>query len=90
MLHTFGRCDLWYPALMEQSNRERRDQLLDDLQAAVDEWGDAEEKRINDEVSFMKSVLKGRTGSERLASANSAETQSILQHDVEAFLAGSS
>lgn len=75
---------------MEQSNRERRDQLLDDLQAAVDEWGDAEEKRINDEVKFMRSVLKGRTGSERLAAANSAETQAVLAHDVEDFLTGGS
>jgi hypothetical protein len=41
-----------------------RDANLDALQAAVDEWGEKERNRLENEVKFMRAVLKGRTGSE--------------------------
>jgi hypothetical protein len=71
-----------------QSDREARDQLLDDLKQATDEWFEAEEKRINDEVTFVKSVLRGRTGSERLARANTREAQVLVIDDITSFLSG--
>jgi hypothetical protein len=73
-----------------QYDRDRRDQLLDQLQEAADEWGDKEEARIENEVTFLKSVLKGRTGSERLAASNSSEGQALLSLEIDAFLTGGS
>jgi hypothetical protein len=73
-----------------QVDKERRDQLLDDLKAALDEWAEAEEQRIEDEVAFVKSVLRGRTGSERLARANTREAEVLVVDDITSFLAGTS
>lgn len=73
-----------------QYDRNRRDQLLDQLQEAVDEWGDNQEAQVGDEVAFLKSVLKGRTGSERLAASNSSEGQALLSLEIDAFLTGGS
>lgn len=71
-----------------QSDQDLRDQLLDDLKQALDEYYDAEESRITDEVSFVKSVLKGRTGSARLAQANAAVAEVLVINDINSFLAG--
>jgi hypothetical protein len=71
-----------------QSDRERRDALLDDLLEASNEYFQREEARINDEVSFLKSVLRGRTGSERLAQANAEQAEILVIDDIGSFLAG--
>ena len=73
-----------------QSDKERRDALLDELKTATEEWYAAEKKQIEDEVTFVKSVLRGRTGSERLARSNTAEARILVQDDVTSFLGGSS
>lgn len=73
-----------------QHDKEARDQLLDDLKDAVDEWFDAEEQRITDEVEFVKSVLRGRTGSERLSRSNTREAEILVIDDISSFLAGTS
>lgn len=73
-----------------QHDKEARDQLLDDLKDAVDEWFDAEEQRITDEVTFVKSVLRGRTGSERLSRSNTREAEILVIDDITSFLAGTS
>lgn len=73
-----------------QSDTERRNELLDDLLDALNEWYDAEEQRINDEVDFVKSFLRGRTGSERLQRANTREAEILVIDDITSFLAGTS
>lgn len=76
--------------MTQQVDRERRDELLDKLKTAVDEWADKEEERISAEVTFLKSVLRGRTGSERLSRSNTAEASALLSTDLDSFLTGSS
>jgi hypothetical protein len=71
-----------------QADIERRNALLDELKDALDEWGDAEEQKIEDEVTFMKSVLRGRTGSERLARSNTAQARILVIDDINSFLSG--
>lgn len=65
-----------------------RNQLLDEVKAALQEWHDKEIKRIDDEVTFVKSVLRGRTGSERLARSNTDEARVLVINDISTFLAG--
>lgn len=72
-----------------QSDKEARDQLLDELKEALDSYFDAEESRIQDEVTFVKSFLRGRTGSERLQNAVSNEAQILVLDDITSFLSGS-
>lgn len=67
---------------------EARNQLLDRLQTAFNEWYDKEEKRLTDEATFLKSVLRGRTGSERVSRSNTSEAEVLVINDVNSFLAG--
>lgn len=70
------------------SRKDRRNQLLDELKSAADEWYKRESKRVEDEVSFMKSFMRGRTGSERLA-ASSTERMGVYAEDsINVFLLG--
>lgn len=70
--------------------RVARDQLLDELATAADDWFNAEKKRIDDEVAFLKSVLRGRTGSDRLSRSNTAQGTVLAVNDINSFLAGTS
>jgi hypothetical protein len=71
-----------------QADLERRNALLDELKEAVDDWADAEEEKVNKEIDFMKSVLRGRTGSERLARSNTEEARVLVIDDIDSFLTG--
>lgn len=67
---------------------QRRDQLLDELRSATDQWYQAEKKRIEDEVTFLKSVLRGRTGSDRVSKSNTSQGTVLAINDINSFLAG--
>lgn len=71
-----------------QSAINARNQILDELKQALDDWHEQEIKRIDDEVTFVKSVLRGRTGSERLARSNTEEARILVIDDITTFLAG--
>lgn len=67
---------------------EARNQLLDRLQSAFNEWHDREKSRLEDEATFLKSVLRGRTGSERVSRSNTSEAEVLVINDINSFLAG--
>lgn len=67
---------------------DARNQLLDELKSALQEWRDKEIERIDDEVTFVKSVLRGRTGSERLSRSNTEEARLLVIDDIASFLTG--
>jgi hypothetical protein len=71
-----------------QAAIDARNQLLDELKSALDEWHDKEIKRIDDEVTFVKSVLRGRTGSERLSRSNTEQARVLVIDDITSFLTG--
>lgn len=71
-----------------QASLEARNALLDELKDAVEDWHDREIQRIDDEVTFAKSVLRGRTGSERLSRSNTTEARILVIDDINSFLAG--
>lgn len=71
-----------------QAALEARNALLDELKNALDDWHDQEIQRIDDEVTFAKSVLRGRTGSERLSRSNTTEARILVIDDINSFLAG--
>lgn len=64
-----------------------RDANLDSLKTAVKTWGDKEKTRLENEVKFMRAVLKGRTGSEKAGTQNLDTLQEILKLEVEDFIA---
>jgi hypothetical protein len=65
-----------------------RNAKLDRLQSAFNEYYDHEHSRLTDESTYLKSVLRGRTGSERLSRQNTAEAEVLVTNDIESFLAG--
>ena len=65
-----------------------RDARLDELKAAATDWAEKEEKRLTDEVVFLKSVLKGRTGAGRLANQNVADSSKLVVDEISRFLEG--
>jgi hypothetical protein len=65
-----------------------RDALLDRLQEAFNDWYDREKSRLEDEATYLKSTLRGRTGSERLATENTTEAEVLVVNDITSFLAG--
>jgi len=66
----------------------KRDARLDQLKSSVEDWGTKEEKRLTDEVSFLKSVQKGRTGAGRLANQNVADSTKLVVDEISEFLEG--
>jgi hypothetical protein len=72
-----------------QEEIDRRNERLDQLQQALDEWHEAEQSRYEDEAAFLRSFLRGRTGSERLSRSNTAEAEGLVVNDIASFLSGS-
>lgn len=70
------------------ASKEERDARLDNLESAVDSWADNKKARLKKEATLLKTLLKGRTGAERLNNA-SVEAASALQVDeLSQFLTG--
>lgn len=67
---------------------EARNAQLDRLKTAFDEFYNDEHDRLTNESTFLKSVLRGRTGSERLSRSNTTEAEVLVVNDVESFLSG--
>jgi len=65
-----------------------RDKRLDDLKDATDKWADKEIKRYEDEVKFLKSILKGRTGAGRLTNQNVTDSSKLVVDEISQFLEG--
>lgn len=67
--------------------KTERDAHLDALQSAVDEWGEKEKSRLENEVKFMRAVLKGRTGSEEAGTQALDSASALLQAEIDDFIA---
>ncbi len=63
-----------------------RDQALSQLETAFREYLTSEKSRIENEVSFLKAVVEGTTGSSRLRSRTKQKAGVLLLDEVEAFL----
>lgn len=63
-----------------------RNANLDALETAVNKWGKTEQDRLENEVKFMRSVLKGRTGSEKAGTKNLDLVSDLLQAEIDDFI----
>ncbi len=71
----------------DQATRERNARL-DALKSATQDWATQQKKRLNDQVSLSKRILKGRTGSERLAQASVQSVSELAVDQINDFLTG--
>lgn len=67
---------------------KNRDERLTELKKATIEWADKEKKRLEDEATFLKSILKGRTGAGRLTKQNVADSSKLVVDEISQFLTG--
>jgi hypothetical protein len=65
-----------------------RNSRLDTLGIAIKEWATSRRKKLKQQVSFSKRLLKGRTGSERLAQASVESASSLTVDEIDDFLTG--
>ncbi len=65
-----------------------RDQRLQDLLQAVQQYVQTEQQRINDEVSVLEDVLRGRTGGAGVQTSSTAVVAAVAQNNIAAYLAG--
>lgn len=65
---------------------EDRNKRLDQLVAATNSWSTKRVKELEDRVTITKNILKGRTGSERLATASVVAAQDIVVAEIDDFL----
>lgn len=63
-----------------------RNARLDALVAATTAWADKQTKQLQDRVAISKRILKGRTGSERLAQASVQAASSLVVNEIDEFL----
>jgi len=68
-------------------DKDIRDANLDKLKGAVDEWVDKEITRLDNEVAFMRDVIKGR-GAKEAAMKNLSAATAVALKDIDAFLTG--
>jgi hypothetical protein len=65
--------------------KAERDANLSALKTAVDQWAKTEQARLENEVKFMRSVLKGRKASD-LGTKNLAAVGLLLQAEIDQFV----
>lgn len=65
--------------------KEERDANLDKLLSTSEEYFDSEEKRLDSETQFLRSILQGR-GVSGVAALNLRQGVDLLQSEVSAFL----
>lgn len=73
---------------MADSRQTARDKRLDQLKSSASKWADKEIKRLEDEATFLKSILKGRTGAGRLTSQNVDDSSKLVVDEISQFLEG--
>ena len=71
------------------SDATDRNARLDALTAATSAWADKRTKEYTDKVAAVKKILKGRTGSERLANKTAAEASNLVVAQINDFLVSS-
>lgn len=63
-----------------------REDRLNALKDAVNEWADAETERLENERDFLQSVLEGRTSSGQLSAHISERASVLTEEEINAYL----
>lgn len=63
-----------------------RNARLDALAEAAKAWADSKTRELDNRVETAKAILKGRTGSERLAQATVSAASSLVVTEIDDFL----
>lgn len=64
-----------------------RDERLLSLKSAVEDWHEREYQRLDNEATFLQSVVDGRTASGQLSADVAAFVSELTQDEIDEFLA---
>jgi hypothetical protein len=67
-------------------SKAERNARLDKLEKATTDWAEKRLKQYQDRIASNKAILKGRTGSERLAQANVQAGSDLVVSAISEFL----
>jgi hypothetical protein len=70
------------------ASKEERDARLDQLGVAVSAWATTRRKQLKAQTALCKRLLRGRTGSERLAQASVDAASELTVVEINKFLTG--
>lgn len=70
------------------ASKAERDARLLALKTAATQWADNRTKYLNDQVTFARRILRGRTGSERLTSTAISLAKELVVDEIDTFLTG--
>lgn len=65
-----------------------RNALLDELTAALETWYAKEERAIQTELGFLRSVVSARSSAAGAAKSNTVAARVLVIDDITSFLAG--
>lgn len=65
-----------------------RNARLDALEQAVTQYATKQRKTLNHQVDVNKKILRGRTGSDRLAQASVQQSTGLVVNSINDFLTG--
>lgn len=68
------------------ANEADRDARLDSLLTATQDWAKKRRKELQNRIDVSKQILRGRTGSERLAQDSVDAASSVVVEEIEDFL----
>lgn len=68
------------------SSLDQRNARLDGLLTATKSWADKRRKELTERAQAAKSLLKGRTGSERLVQTTVQASSEVVASEIEDFL----
>lgn len=71
--------------ILSEAERNAR---LDALKSAATAWAAKETDRLKKQVALSKRILKGRTGSERLAQESVSSVSDLAVDEIKQFLEG--
>ena len=63
-----------------------REDRLNALKDAVNEWADEETERLENERDFLQSVLEGRTNSGQLSAHITERASALTEEEINAYL----
>lgn len=70
------------------ASSEERNKRLDNLAQATKDWAKSQRKYLQTQSSLAKRILKGRTGSERLAQTSVNTIGDLTVDEINQFLTG--
>ena len=67
--------------------QDERKANLEALEEATNKWAEEEQKRLEEEVTFLRAVQSGR-GAEDAVTTNLAQVSELVQLEIDQFLIG--